>query len=153
MDAWRRRAILKNGGSVRSVVPILINQEIQTETLPIVLESWRKAHHTEKGKTRTGLSDVQCSFRSHIIAWHDKVDYGDFADYYCGCRAANPQSIRAAERGGRRSEVACAIRGRVGCCEDVLPGEWEADRVESDVQAVHGPGRQVSAVRFHVPQS
>ena len=80
------------------------------------------------------------------------MDYSDFVHRHCCGRPANPQSIRAAECGGGRSEAARTIRRRVGCREDVLPDDWGADHDQGDVQAVHDSGRQVSAVRFHVFQ-
>ena len=39
-----------------------------------------------------------------------------------------PQSVRAAERARRRSEVAGAICGKLGGRQDVLPDEREAHR-------------------------
>src|ERR1700760_1166558 len=77
---------------------------------------------------RAALKTVQSLRFSHIITRYEEIDYRCVADCHRSSRSKKPQSVRAAERARRRSEVAGAFCGKLGGRQDVLPDEREAHR-------------------------
>ena len=77
---------------------------------------------------RAALKTVQSLRFSHIITRYEEIDLRRVTDCYRSSRSTKPQAVRAAERAGRRPEVARAICGKLGGRQDVLPDEREAHR-------------------------
>jgi hypothetical protein len=83
-------------------------------------------------RTMATMHAILATFAYHPRCY-DEMDYFDIANCHCVDSAANPQSVRAAERPRRRSEATRAIYGRLGRSQNVLPDEWETDCNERSV--------------------